>query len=154
MWDDVAVVEHPPTDLTDSATEAPETGYGALVVWCAGPAHTVRVPQRDLAAHHVVIETSDAAGAITRNERPRNQADQDEIDADLNDYLSDAGIAPRPAGYRWFITVPPTIDPPERLWQDLNKVLATLPATATHPRDTKRALQDALPALLRPEPPK
>ena len=149
MWDDIAVVEQPPTESDYPATEAPETGYGALVVWCAGPANSVRVRQRDISVHRVVIETTDAVGPVTRTERPRAQLDQDEIDADLNEYLAYAGIEPRPPGYRWFVKVPPELDPPELLWAEVNTALARLPAKANHPRDTKQALLGALPAILR-----
>jgi len=148
MWVDVPLVENRSSE-SEWATEAPDSGYGALVVWCAGADHTLR-SHDDMSRHRVVIECVDAAGSRTRAARPRTHWDQEQIEAAINDYLADAGVEARPFGFRWFIAVPRTVDPPDRFWLDLDRSLSTagLPP-APDPAEMRSAVAALVPRLLR-----
>lgn len=106
---------HDPWECTE-LSEAPqdwilatENGWGALVVWAAGPGNFVRVRP----------PSSDRFGSIVRRlpggEKERapfrlTEADLSSIDDDIDSYLDEAGIPPRPRGFDWFIRRPTNDD--------------------------------------------
>ncbi|WP_428966037.1 DUF5956 family protein [Micromonospora fluostatini] len=75
-WDDVALSPNAPTG---EYLELPESGWGALVGWTAGPARLVRCPDRP-DRHTTVITTSSPAGD-DHQARPRTAAEQGDLDA-------------------------------------------------------------------------
>lgn len=87
---------------------SPENGWGALVVWAAGPGNFVRVRRA----------THDRYGSAFRrlpdgSERSEpfllTGADLASIADDIDSYLDDAGLPPRPRGFDWFIRPPSAI---------------------------------------------
>ncbi|GGJ36404.1 DUF5956 family protein [Paenarthrobacter histidinolovorans] len=97
-------LQEPPKDWI----RATENGWGALVVWAAGPGNVTRVRSAP----------DDRYGSIARlpgdGERSQQflltEADLSSIDDDIDAYLADAGIPPRPRGFNWFIRRPSGID--------------------------------------------
>jgi hypothetical protein len=138
-WDDVATVPGPGPA---GHVELPENGWGALVGWAAGVERLVRCPDR-LDRHATRITTTSGTGTGTY-ERTRTAAEQAEVDADINEYLAQAGAPPRPSGYRWFLHVPAGTTNLERI---LNNALDAAEPPPVHPRDIARHLRSALRAL-------
>ncbi|MGP3979361.1 DUF5956 family protein [Streptomyces sp. 8N114] len=85
--------------------ELTENGWGALLAWCAGPAHVVRCPDHT-EKPPVVTTVTGPGGTVTRSESPRTAADQAEIDDEIDGYLADADVPPQPRGWRWFLALP------------------------------------------------
>ena len=88
---------------------ATENGWGALIAWAAGPGNVARI----------FAASGDRNGSIARRlpggEEQRQQfllteADLSSIDDDIEAYLADAGIPPRPRGFDWFIRRPSGVD--------------------------------------------
>jgi hypothetical protein len=84
---------------------ATENGWGALVLWAAGPGNFVRVPKA----------MGDRFGKILH--RLPNDGDQSEpflltdadlsaIDDDIDNYLAEADLPARPRGFDWYIRPP------------------------------------------------
>ena len=74
------------------------------------------------------------------------EADLDSIDDDIDSYLADAGLPPRPRGYDWFIRRPPNRDPGEdAFWGAVrDAATATLRQDAVHPSTLKGFAKEAL----------
>jgi hypothetical protein len=83
--------------------QVPETGFTMLIAWHACPAHLVRL--LDLADHLVTVTTVHDGGT-SHHRQPRGQTDQDAVDEDIEEYLTDAGIPAPPRGYRWYQRAP------------------------------------------------
>jgi hypothetical protein len=95
---------------------ATENGWGALVLWAAGPGNFVKVRT---AAH-------DRSGSIVRrlpghgeqrNSFRLTEEDLSSIDEDIDAYLAEADILPRPRGFDWFIRRPSNDLDDERFWK-------------------------------------
>ena len=94
---------------------ATENGWGALVLWAAGPGNFIKVRT---AAH-------DRSGSIVRRlpgggEQKKQfrltEADLSSIDDDIDVYLAEADILPRPRGFDWFIRRPSNDLDDETFW--------------------------------------
>lgn len=81
----------------------PDTGWGMLVAWLAGPNHLVRLVDDEQHAVTVAVVQGTTTNATTE---PRTQADQDTINDGIDEYLSDAQVPTPPRGYRWYQRVP------------------------------------------------
>lgn len=96
------------TELSEAPQDwilATENGWGALVLWAAGPGNFARVRPK---AH-------DRFGSISRQlpggaEEPQpfrlTEADLSAIDDDIDAYLIEADIPPRPRGFDWYLRRP------------------------------------------------
>ncbi|MCX4471412.1 hypothetical protein C5N14_28200 [Micromonospora sp. MW-13] len=133
-WDDVPLSPAPP--IGDEYIELPESGWGGLVGWCAGPARLIRVPDQ-VEAHITTVTRSSPAGD-EQYSRPRTYDEQAIADADINDYLHACGAPARPTGYRWFLRLPAGYSE-DRLWSDL---IGGLPSSAIHPADIAPRVDD------------
>jgi hypothetical protein len=145
-WDRVTTLT---TEPGGGLIELPESGWGALVGWLAGPAHLARRHDR-IDQHATVVTIVDAAGE-RRSTHARTAAEQDEIDADIDGYLRDAGIPARPSGYRWFLRLPPGLRE-DQFWSGLNTALGESRPSPSHPRDTANAVREHLFQAYRMEP--
>lgn len=81
----------------------PDTGWGMLVAWLAGPDRLVRLVNNE---QHAVTVTVVQGTTTTTATEPRTQSDQDTIDDGIDEYLSDAQVPTPPRGYRWYQRVP------------------------------------------------
>jgi hypothetical protein len=118
-WTEIPLRDNGHVDTEPGSTpaltvvEAIESGFGALVVWCAGPDHALRAPAADASQRQVTLQLTGPDGRQQRTLRPFTDADQTAIDDDINCYLTAAGVQPRPPGFRWFIRLPRHTSGPE-----------------------------------------
>lgn len=86
---------------SDTPAEFPESGWGALLCWIAGPENVERVIRLrdDVGVTRVEVVTG---GVSDRSERATTADERDLVDAYIDEYLADAGVPPRPRGYRWY----------------------------------------------------
>jgi hypothetical protein len=120
--------------------ELPESGWGgALLGWAAGPTRLYRL--RDDPARHTTVTTCHRNGTTTVTTAPRTVHDQHEIDRDIDEYLTAAGAAPRPSGYRWFIRLPAGHADGHAFFAAVN---AATPLSTRTPAECRAALDDAI----------
>jgi uncharacterized protein DUF5956 len=129
---------------------ATDNGWGALVVWAAGPGNFVRVPAAPRDRHTVVV-THYPDGTEHRSPSLLTDAELESIDDDIDAYLADAGLPPRPRGYDWFIRRPPnTGSAEEEFWSAVwSATTAALPHDAMDPWKLKGPARDALTMMYR-----
>lgn len=124
---------------------ATENGWGALAVWAAGAGNFVRVPVADRARRGIVVHRR--PDGIERTEVfTLTEADLTSIEDDIDTYLADAELPPRPRGYDWFIRRPTRIAVGEdTFWGVLwSAVTAKLPGDAVRPWTLKYPARAAL----------
>jgi len=118
-WEQVAETAQIPNE-PDRYVELPESGWGALIAWLAEPAQVVRVP--DGQDHVTAVSTSSGDGQMVACSHPRDAAEDDLLNDDIDHYLREADAAPsRPRGYRWFLRLPVAITE-ARFWEIMNSV--------------------------------
>jgi len=117
-WDNYPIVQH----ADPAYVELAETGWEALTAWVAGPDHVIRIRAPEPSG--IVRWTWTTPDGSTGGIRTRTAAEQTEIEEDLNSYLADAGIPPRPAGFRWFIRLPDRFGSARNFWSAVNRVTA------------------------------
>gem|GEM_PF-5455434 len=81
--------------------EFPESGWGALLCWIAGPDNVARVSRlpEDVGVTRVEVVTG---GASARSERATTDDERNLVDDSIDEYLAEAGVPARPRGYRWY----------------------------------------------------
>jgi Family of unknown function (DUF5956) len=104
-WEAFAVRDDLATRALDDSDGRvfPESGWGALLCWLAGPEHVARVPASGVRHAPVRVEQV-TAGVTTVAHAERTAADQQLIDDSVDAYLAEAGLLPRPRGYVWVLT--------------------------------------------------
>ncbi|BCW66536.1 hypothetical protein NicSoilB4_12990 [Arthrobacter sp. NicSoilB4] len=124
---------------------ATENGWGALAVWAAGAGNFVRVLIADRERHGIVVDRR-ADGSERRELFVLTKADLTSIDDDIDTYLADAGLPPRPRGYDWFIRRPAHIPVGEdAFWGALwAAAIAELPGETVHPLTVKGPVREAM----------
>ena len=124
---------------------ATENGWGALAVWAAGAGNFVRVPSADRDRHGIVVHRQ-ADGSERRELFVLTKAHLTSIDDDIDTYLADAELPPRPRGYDWFIRCPMGIPAGDgAFWGALwAAATAELPGDAIHPLMVKDPAREAL----------
>lgn len=122
-----------------------DSGWHMAICWFAGPEHVVRVP--DEPGWHSVRTTFAATGADAGEPvvefSERTEADQDLIEEDVNAFLTEAGIPPRPRGFTWFLDVPPDRSLTD-LWRLVGERERQLPTKAPRPDETATAVRAAV----------
>lgn len=99
MWNDVSVQE------PEKGWELlPENGWFALIGWACGVSNLRRFPGSDVG--RTVRVTLIERGVENSYLEPFSAEDRADIDESINGYLADAGIAPRPTGFDWYLRVP------------------------------------------------
>ena len=114
-----------------SWVELPENGWGALIGWAAGNGNLGRHPASD--AHRTITGTIEKAGVVRHFEEPFTAADRQGIDDDINAYLRDADLPPRPRGYVWMIRVPAGHRSPEAFLADVDSAIHRAAGSVTSP---------------------
>lgn len=145
-WSDFERVERSTKRSDDTGPlmlELPESGWGALVAWAAGPAHAfMRLDVGPVPP--VKIEVNKKGRQTQRYQRSRTPADQVDIDDAIDAFLADAGVSPRPRGYRWFIRLPDAQPNANSFWTFINTRLAEGAADERHPSKTYAVLRGIL----------
>ena len=130
-WEDFPV-----TTQAASHSPLPESGWGALVAWIAGPERTLRVTDTSRSIRTVRVRTDTAEGKATKQE-PITLDELAELDDDVDDYLRVAGIPPRPRGSQWFTSVDQ-----DQLDRELDRRVD--PGTPVDPRVMAELVREAL----------
>jgi hypothetical protein len=139
------VPEAPDAPASSQYVELPESGWGALVAWNAGPNRLVRC--RDSIDRHTTTETVVSNAEQYRSELPRTAEDQAGIDDDINEYLHAASIPGRPSGYRWFLVLPPDCTE-DQFWDHVHRDLSEH-SDATHPSAITAHVRSSLAEIYR-----
>ena len=84
---------------------ATENGWGALVIWAAGPGNFARVRPASPDRFGFIARRLPGGGE-QRQPFTLTEADLSSINDDIDVYLAEAGIPPRPRGFDWFIRRP------------------------------------------------
>ncbi|MHA7275656.1 DUF5956 family protein [Arthrobacter sp. Hz1] len=125
--------------------EATNNGWGALVLWVSEPRNLIRQPGQSDQGQ--VVQTVTANGVTTTHEIPLTVKDFQESDEDVDTYLSEAGIPPRPRGFIWYIHLPPGVNSEREFWSILNQAIADRAPEARRPSQFLPQLADALASL-------
>ena len=123
-----------------------ENGWGALVVWAAGPGNFVRVPIADHERHGTVVYRW-ADGSERSEPFLLTKADLQSIDDDIDTYLAAAELPPRPRGHDWFIRRPSRFPVGEDAFWGAVWTAATAALSAddaVHPLTVKGPAREAL----------
>jgi hypothetical protein len=88
---------------------ATENGWGALVLWAAGPGNFARVRPAVRDRFGSVVRRLPEGGE-QRQPFMLSEADMSSIDDDIDVYLAEADIPPRPRGFDWYIRCPLNYD--------------------------------------------
>lgn len=100
------------TELSEAPQDwilATENGWGALVLWAAGPGNFARVRPASRDRFGSIVRRLPGGGE-QRQPFMLTEADLSSIDDDIDVYLAEAGIPPRPRGFDWFIRRPSNYD--------------------------------------------
>jgi hypothetical protein len=129
---------------------ATENGWGALVVWAAGRGHFVRVRRAPRDRYGSTIHRRHD-GSERREPFLLNEADLAVIDDDIDSFLADAGISPRPRGFDWFIRPPARKNlVGDAFWGAVwEAATSALPDEGLHPARMKRPVKEALVSMYR-----
>lgn len=150
-WEDVPYTEIGHRGSEQSSVAVPETGFGALVAWCAGPSFVTRSRKSSPSDQRVTLVHSDRSGATVRTSRPFTPEDQFLVDEAIDEYLREADVPARPRGYDWWIHVPTgeTDVQEDAFWSQLNLAILDEEPLSNSPRDVLTVIDAVLPALLR-----
>jgi hypothetical protein len=130
MWSDV-----PEAEPAAAWVELAENGWGALMGWAAGAENLRRHPSSY--AGRTVTGHTEHAGVRRHFVEPFTAADQEGVDDDIDAYLREAGLPPRPRGYRWFIRVPGGHAPPDSFLTEVDAAVLQAAGDTVHPRQLR-----------------
>ncbi|MEO3935068.1 DUF5956 family protein [Micrococcaceae bacterium Sec7.4] len=137
MWNDVREAEP-----SASWVELPEHGWGALMAWAAG---------RDNLRRHLSSDVGRSAtgyieypGVQRPFEVPFTKVDRQGADDDIDVYLLDADLPPRPRGYVWMIRVPDGHTLPEVFLADVDAAIIRAAGSVMHPKQLRPIFTDVL----------
>ena len=123
---------------------ATENGWGALVVWAAGRGNFVRVPAAGHNRSGTAVNRS-PGGSERRAPFLLTEADLASIDDDIDTYLADAGLPPRPRGYDWFIRPPVNAEGEDAFWSAVwAGTTGDIPHDELHPSTMKGPAKELL----------
>ncbi|WP_143537511.1 MULTISPECIES: DUF5956 family protein [unclassified Rhodococcus (in: high G+C Gram-positive bacteria)] len=125
-------------------------GHGALTAWIAGPRRCYRT-MHPATAHGPVRVTRGHPGKVPEEVwyEPFTEADLQQENDDINSYLAEAGIRPRPRGYKWHVLVPDNISDGKALEDALKEKNLYI-----DPAEVRKAIVRLYNALLHSHPPK
>ncbi len=125
----------------------PESGWGAVVAWLAGPSWVY--PDAARVSDAVVVTKSAGAGEASSYSTPRTDRDQVAIDEDISSYVMDAGVPAPPAGITWRMRHPQGLSE-EQFWNGVHRAMSERCPAARLPRDTIECLSSVLQEFLSP----
>jgi hypothetical protein len=92
----------------------------------------------------MVTGYTERAGVREDFEEPFTAADRQIVDDDINAYLRDAGLPPRPSGYAWMIRVPAGQTSPEAFLADVDTAILRAAEGAVNPKHLRRIFEAVL----------
>jgi hypothetical protein len=104
-WDDFPLLQGNPEG---THLELADNGYQLMLAWVAGPRRVVRtLDEREHTTESRIYTGMDVRNPPSKPTRvvvePRSDEDWAIIDEAANSYLADAGVPPRPRGFRWYL---------------------------------------------------
>ena len=146
-WSEFSILTTSSFAKGEFTIELPENGWGALIAWIAGPTFVSRIPrglhEAPLTKH--ICET-DSGTIVT--ESARTEADQLEIEQDINEYLREAGVSEQPGGFAWVLAAPNKFATSDELWGTVDGTVGREYPDATLPSEIASALHAILPRVL------
>ena len=144
-------MRHAPWECPDFS-EAPhdwilvtENGWGALILWAAGPGNFARVRPAARDRFGSIVRRSAGSG---EQGQPflLTEADLSSIDDDIDVYLAAADIPPRPRGFDWYIRRPISYDLDEETFWSFVWAATTerLPVSGLHPSTMAGPAKEAM----------
>ena len=130
MWSDV-----PEAEPSAAWVELPENGWGALIGWAAGAENLRRHRSSDTG--RTVTGHTEHAGVRQSFEQPFTAADREGIDDDIDAYLREADLPPRPRGYSWLIRVPDGHTSPDAFMANVDAAILGAADGAVNPRQLR-----------------
>lgn len=121
MWDTYPIGNRPLGWI-----ELSENGWGAIAAWFAGPENVVREPmgkRTDL----IKVTCETAGGATSSWTDTITEADVQDIEDGIDEYLLDSGLPARPHGYRWFMRLPAVVNDEQDFWVRLGEADFRMP---------------------------
>jgi hypothetical protein len=137
MWEQI-----PEGPRADGWIEIAETGWDAMISWFAGP-DNIRREARGPRTEMVKVSCEKSDGAVIAWEEPITEDDVRAIEDDIDAYLRDAGLPPRPRGYRWFLRLPDGLDM-AGVDDAASRVVMALPGRSGNPRYLAPAVEQAI----------
>ena len=128
MWESYPIGTRP-----SGWIELTENGWGAIASWFAGPENVMRErmgKRTDL----VRVTCEKADGTSTSWTETITEAEIEEIEDDIDHYLSNSGLPSRPHGYRWFLRLPSGVKDENDFWSRLNEADLKMPDTNRDPK--------------------
>jgi len=150
-WDDVPVIDS--AAVSESGTcvvggrnyfELGESGWFALLGWCAGTDHMLRVA--DTIQRFTRVRHRQGDQERTWMEA-RTASDQEAIDDDVLLHLSAVGAPARPGGFRWFLELPSGFRTAGEFLAAVNAAIAPLDLGTDYPAGLGRHLPGILSAM-------
>lgn len=122
-----------------------ENGWSALVLWAAGPGNFVRVRRMSREWFGSILHRLPGGGE-QREPFKLTEADLASVDDDIDLYLAEAGIPPRPRGFDWFIRRPSNDDfDDEPFWANVwAATIEQLPVDGLRPSKMVGPAKDAM----------
>lgn len=123
MWENYRMAARPAGWI-----ELTENGWRAIAAWYAGPDHVVREPM-GVRTDQVLVTCECPDGSSKSWTETITPDEIDEIEKDIDSYLHDSALPPRPDGYRWFMRLPPRVKDDHEFWGALGQADARMPPT-------------------------
>lgn len=122
--------------------QAAEAGIDLSALWLLRATAVASTPIEPVPMTRLIV--TDADGTELHSQHPRTPEEQAELDGDVNEFLAELGLPPRPGNRSWWLQIPAGLDPEQvrRYWW--SHVYAT-----ASPDDGPRGEFVALEALFR-----
>ena len=111
----MVIMTHEPWECTELSEAPPnwiratENGWGALILWAAGPGNFARVRPAACDRSGSIVHRL-PGGEERRQPFLLSEADLSSVAEDIDAYLAEADIPPRPRGFDWYIRRPSNYD--------------------------------------------
>lgn len=119
----------------------PADGYLMLIAYLAGAANLAWTSGRPRGTVKVVVERR--GEAPVEYCEPHTDEDLETIEENISDYLMDAEVPPPPRDREWYLRYPRSVDP-HQTGRRIAEHIRTMPRELTHPRDTRRYLEQII----------
>ncbi|MFC5997869.1 DUF5956 family protein [Quadrisphaera sp. GCM10027208] len=135
---------NPPVD-EGTAIPLPESGWGALIAWLAGPQWAGPLRRHDVPDVRTDVVSREG---VVRYQCPRGPLDQESIDDDIAQFLAAADVPPPPRSTVWAVRGPGGLSA-EAFWSRVYAAMEADCPEARLPRDTRICLERVLASILR-----
>ena len=110
--------------------------------WAAGTENLRRHPSSD--SGRTVTGYTEHAGVRRYFEEPFTAADREGVDDDIDEYLREADLLPRPRGYSWYIRVPDGHASPDSFLADVDAAVLRTAGGTVDARQLRPIFEEVL----------